>query len=276
MLKEILLGDGTARRLGNRVPVSAPNPADWPEFGTTPTARAVPRSEWDGLIAQYSQDFEHGFFPPVKDQDGIGECNPTAAVTMVEFCRAQQGLPRVQLSPADLYARINGGRDEGSLLEDAMAELTANGVGTTATCGELWKRGVFKGEASAAERARFKVTEVFLCPTFDHCMSAVFQGFGLCTGIMWFDNYAPDADGWLPRGGGNAGGHAIMGAKPASRRAGGRVEYGIVHQNSWGENWGRKGRFVIPEVAYSGGAIGGWWAARSVTDEGGIVPVEVI
>ena len=47
--------------------------------------------------------------------------------------RKEQGLVGPLLSPADLYDRINGGRDQGSMLEDAMAELAKNGVGTVAT-----------------------------------------------------------------------------------------------------------------------------------------------
>ncbi len=112
------------------------------------------------------------------------------------------------------------------------------------------------------------MTEAFLCPTFDHCMSAVLQGFKLSTGIVWTNNYTPGADGWLPNPGSSVGGHAIFGYKPAMKGS----KFGIFHQNSWGDGWGLAGRFVIPEVAYSGGAVGGWWAVRSVTDEGGQVP----
>ncbi len=266
MLDEITLPDGTTRKLGNIAPPAGLVKA-WPTFGDTPAARLIPRSEWGGLMAGYTPGPDHPHLPPVHDQDGVGQCNCDDTTALVEFCRNMAGLPYVQLSAADLYDRINGGRDQGSLLEDAMHEMLTAGVGTAATCGTLWKRGYYKGPASAAERARFKVLEAFICPTFDHCMSAVFQGFALSTGIMWYDNYTPDADGWLPRGRGNAGGHAIFGFKPAKRGG----TFGIWHQNSWGTDWGLGGRFVIPESAYSG-PVGGWWAVRAVTDEGGVIP----
>ena len=57
---------------------------------------------------------------------------------------------------------------------------------------------------------------------------------------------------------------------PAKRANG---TYGIVHQNSWSTAWGKSGRFVIPETAYTG-PVGGWFAIRSVTDEGGVIPQE--
>jgi hypothetical protein len=221
------------------------------------------------LLANYTPDLNDPFLPPVSDQNGVGQCNASCTATMVEYLRSRQGVPYVQLSAADLYHRINGGRDQGSLLEDAMREVMKRGVGTVATSGYLWKQGSWKGPASDAERARYRVLEAMVCPTFDHCMSAVFQGFALNTGIMWYANYTPGADGWLPPPGGRAGGHSIFGFKPAKK---GNL-YGIVHQNSWSEQWGKSGRFVIPETAYTG-PVGGWFAVRAVTDEGGVVPQE--
>lgn len=268
MLDEITLPDGSTRRLGNNVPLAGPV-RSFPVLGDTPTARVIPRGEWDSLLAGYVLGPDHAFLPPVHDQNGIGQCNADTAAAVMEYCRAVQGLPYVQLSAADLYARINGGRDNGSLLEDAMHELLVNGIGTAATSGTLWKRGVWKGEAPASERARFKAREVYVCPTFDHCFSAVLQGFAIASGAMWYDSYTPDADGWLPRPGGNAGGHAIFGYKPTKRGS----TFGIWHQNSWTAQWGLRGRFVIPEPAYSG-PVGGWYAVRAVTDEGAGVPQE--
>jgi hypothetical protein len=261
----IILPDGSARRLGNN-----PHPSGimraWPQFGATPTANTIPRSQWDGLIAAFDPGADFPFLPPVHDQDGIGQCNCDDTTALIESCRCEQGLPYVQLSAADLYDRINGGVDEGSFLEDAMAEALARGVGTAATSGTIWRRGM--RQAPADERARFKVLEALLCPTFEHCMSAVLQGFKLSTGITWCNNYDPDPEGWLPSPGSSVGGHAIFGYKPAKRGS----QYGIWHRNSWGPNWGLGGSFVIPETAYRRGAVGGWWAVRAVTDEGGIVP----
>jgi hypothetical protein len=269
-LAYVTLPDGSQRRLGNNRPPAAHAARAFPEFGATPTTTLIPRSQWDGLIAAFSVGPDFPFLPPVHDQDGVGQCNCDDTTALIESCRMEQGLPHVQLSAADLYDRINGGADNGSMLEDAMHEALVNGVGTAATSGTIWRRGM--RQASAAERARFRVLEALTCPTFDHCMSAVLQGFKLSTGIVWCDNYDPDADGWLPGPGSDVGGHAIFGYKPQARATRGGTQYGIGHQNSWGVRWGLAGRFVIPEVAYSGGMVGGWWAVRSVVDEGGVVP----
>lgn len=268
---EVILDDGSVRKLGNLVPLKALNP-DWPVFAgpTHQTARLIPESEWDYLLDQYdSLDEYHPHVQYVHDQDGVGQCNPESVCSLVEFCRSVQGLPFVKLSPADLYARVNGGRDQGSMLEDAMSEIFVNGVGTAETSGLLWKTGYYKGPASKEERARYCMLELLLCPTFRHVFSASLQGFGIVTGIPWYDNYNPGPDGWLPKPQGDWGGHAIFGYKPTRRVVNGKKEYGIWHQNSWSELYSkaRKGRFVIPQSAYTG-PVGGWWAGRVVADEG--------
>jgi hypothetical protein len=115
------------------------------------------------------------------------------------------------------------------------------------------------------------VLEAYLCPTFDHCFSAVLEGFDLVSGIWWYDSYArSDADGWLPAPGGRKGGHAVHGYRPTYRGN----EYGIAHKNSWTPRFGVNGRCVFPERCYQAHDIGGWWAVRSIVDEGGIVPPE--
>ncbi len=262
-MNEIILPDGSTRRLGNIVPTHGPAPGTI-IYGDTPTTPLIPRSQYDTLLADWDNELDHPLLPYQHDQNGVGQCNPEATTTGMEFRRALQGLPFVKLSPADLYSRINGGGDNGSLLEDSLREATSKGVGTAATSGLLWKNGSWKGAASAAERLQYRA-EAVLCPTFDHCMSAVFNGHPLVSGILWHDNYNPDADGWLPRPGGGAGGHAIMGFRPRKRGS----TYGIVHRQSWGDSWSprTKNCFVIPETAYDG-AIGGWWAIVGMTDAG--------
>lgn len=272
IIDQIETPDGP-RRLGNILPDPNKVKYAFTPFGSVPEAKMIPRSQWDGLLEAYSGNSNHNLRQS-SDQNGIGQCNAEAAVACLEFIRRRQGLPQVELSPADLYARINRGVDEGSLLEDALREITSSGVGTVATCGSLWKNGYYKGAASQAERAKYRALEVYDCPTFDHLFSAVLSGWIVVSGIMWYDSYQPGSDGWLPPPGGRAGGHAIAGHAPAVRVRNGQREYGIWHQNSWGVNWprqGANGMFVIPESAYKG-PVGGWYAVRGVVDEGGVVP----
>lgn len=265
MLSHVMV-DGEPRKLGNilrenRLCVK------FARYGDTPETPLIPRSEWVDRIKAIGEGPESPFLPPVHDQNGVGQCNPECATATVEYQRAQQGLPYEELCAPDLYDRINGGGDNGSMLEDALAELLANGVGTMKTCGiKHWKRGM--RTAPAEERARFKYREVYVAPTFDHYFSGILMGFSGNTGILWYDNYKPDIDGWLPTGQGNYGGHSIMGYKPTFRNG----QFGVWHQNSWGESWGVRGRMVVAESAYRG-PVGGWYLVRGVIDEGNVVPV---
>lgn len=274
LIHEIDTPDGP-RRLGNIIPDPDKVKYAFTPFGSVPQAKLIPRDLWPTLMANYSG-------PPTtnlrsaSDQNGVGQCNCEAAAAAIEFIRRRQGLDQIELSPADLYARINGGVDQGSLLEDALKEITTNGIGTVASCGSLWKTGYYKGPASATERAKYRALEVYDCPTFDHLFSAVMSGWVGVSGVLWYDNFTPGPDGWLPSPSGRAGGHAVVAVQPAMRIKNGQPEYGIWHQNSWGVNWPRQGAnglFVIPESAYKG-PVGGWYAVRGVVDEGGILPPE--
>jgi len=239
-----------ARAMGCR---DAAPKLSWTVFGTTPGTKLIPRSEWKEM------DLE-GYLPPVHDQDGRGQCNASATCTAIEASRELAGLSYTYLSAGDLYSQINGGVDQGSTLEDGLAAATGSGVASVASVPYVWDGRKHNTSAIVAERRRYRVVEAFLCPTFDHMASAVQQGFVLIEGLLWYDNFTPDIDGWLPpRGRGNYGGHALTGYGLAQRNG----VYGIKTRNSWGVTWGHGGNCVIPESLF-GRNISGWWAIRSV------------
>lgn len=254
-----IIAGGERRILANLPVPSNALRGNWNVWGSSENCPAVPRSEWDSLVEELADDFDP-FLPPVHDQNGIGCCNASATVAAMESARLIAGLPAVSLSAGDLYGRINGGRDQGSFLEDGLRVSMDEGVASINTCDYLeWRK---KSRDQEEDRKFYRVLEAFLCPTFDACFSAVLRGCRLISGVMWYDSYEPDSDGWLPRGTGGGGGHAVFGYKATRRRG----EYGIWHQNSWASRWGKNGRCVFPERAYSG-PVGGWWAVRVVTAE---------
>lgn len=224
----------------------------WAVYGTTPQTPMIPRAQWKEV------DLE-AYLPPVKDQDGIGACNAFATITATEASREIAGLSYVKLSPGWLYGRINGGRDQGSTLEDGLAWMVEHGTCTSATVGDLsWRSNPSK---AAQEAKNYRVVEAYLCPTVDHMASALQQGFVIVEGLLWRDNFTPDKDGWLPSvGRGGAGGHALCGYGLTQRNG----VWGIKTRNSWGVTWGNGGNCVIPESLFDG-QISGYWAIRSVT-----------
>jgi hypothetical protein len=256
--------DGYVYKLGNRLPELGKLKAEWPLYGSVPSAPLIPRGDWPKYAAKAFTPNPH--LPSVHDQNGYGMCNASATCAAMEYCRAVQGLKFVKLSAGHLYGRINGGRDQGSLLEDGLEAAMKVGVATVGACPYLQWRS--RPPGSDEQARHFRVLESFLCPTFDHVFSAVCMGFGMITGIRWYDNFTPNEQGWLPRAGrGRWGGHAIFGHTPVVDESD-PGHFGVEHTNSWTERYGKQGRFVIGEEHYSG-PVGGWWAVRAVTDEGG-------
>lgn len=272
-MRTFIDASGHVRWLGNISPITDPDKVPlkgaFGVYGDTQQAKMIARAKWPELIlAQDKQStwLTEPYVDYIHDQDGIGQCNADATVSAMEDCRLLAGLPPVKLSAADLYMRINGGGDNGSTLEDGIVEAM-KGVGTAATAGLIWQRG--QRGATASERALYRVTEAWLCPTFDHCMSAVLCNFRLITGIMWYGNFNADGDGWLPkRGSGSPGGHAIKGYRGMMHKDG---TFGIAHCNSWSTSYGVQGRMIIPSTLY-GSTIGGWWAVRDMVQEQADLP----
>jgi hypothetical protein len=256
-----------ARAMGNIPPPENRTRGVFQKFGSAPNVPVIPRPQWKPVNLET-------FLPPVHDQDGIGACNAFASITACEAGRAQAGLPYVPLSPGFLYGAINGGSDNGSMLEDGMEWMSTKGTVKVSTVGYLdWRTGRrnMNNPTYLQEAASYRTIEVYECPTFDHIASALQQGFFIVEGLMWYNNFTPDREGWLPaRGSGGAGGHALCGYGLAQRNG----VWGIRTRNSWGSSWGVGGNCVIPESLFDN-RIGGYWAVRAVaqTPDGTPIPV---
>lgn len=225
----------------------------WVEFGSTPSTPIIPRAQWKPVKLS-------AFLPGVYDQDGIGQCASSACCTTFEMAARMAGKPVPKLSAGDLYSRVNGGRDRGSLLEDNLDEAMRNGIATAAKVPYIWNGRKANDAATVAERARYKVVEAYWCKDFDGMASAIQQGFAVETGLMWPGNAKVDSSGWL-RGSGSSGGHALNVFGLAQAADG---TWGVWCRNSWTESFGLGGNCIIPESMFKG-QIGGFFAVRVVT-----------
>lgn len=246
--------NGIERFLGNN---PAPMRYIWTVYGDGADQPLILRSQWKPITLQQ-------WTPPIKDQDGIGACNAFDTINVMEAVRNLEGLPYIPLSCGYLYGNINGQQDRGSLLEDAIKWMIERGTVPESNVPSLaWQRSMWPSNATILS-APYKILEFFWCPTFDHMASAIQSGFFVSDGIMWYDNFKIDGDGWLPaRGSGRPGGHALMRDELAFRNG----VWGLGGPNSWGQRWGANGRMVMPESLHTG-PVGGWWAARSTRIEG--------
>lgn len=256
-----------ARAMGNIPPPSGKTRGVFPKFGSAPNVPLIPREQWKTVNLS-------AFLPPVYDQDGIGACNAFATITAFEAARKQAGLPYVRVSPGFLYGAINGGMDGGSFLEDALEWMQTVGSVKGSTVGPLdWRKGrqLMNNAAARSEAKDYRIIEAYECPTFAHMASALQLGYFIDEGLMWFDNFTPDRDAWLPpRGAGQAGGHALAGYGLAYRNG----AWGIMTRNSWSSQWGAGGNCVIPESLFDN-RIGGFWAVRAVVQTNDANPIPV-
>lgn len=249
---------GEVRYLGC-LPRTAEIGSIYPVFGERPGGRLIPRNQWQPC------DHSH-LVQKILDQDAQGACTAFASVQALMCLRAEAGLPFVELSAGNLYGRINGGRDEGSTLADAIQTLEQQGVCKASTIGHLqWRKNTWP-PGWQEEARRFRVLEAWDCPSFDHLASALQLGFFVNLGILVGGNFEPDSDGWIPDRRGGGSGHAMCGVGLAQHPRTGR--WGIKVANSWGEDWGLRGFGIVPE-SYFRGVFTDGWAVRGLVDPSG-------
>lgn len=245
--------DGREYFLGCLERVVAPGTV-YPVFGERPYTVLIPRQQWRPIdMAPY--------VPEVLDQQRTNACNAFASVQCLHVLRNIAGFRYVKLSAGSLYGQINGGRDAGSYLSDAIQALDKTGVCDTATVPELeWH--VRHWPPNWKENAKkYRVLEAWDCPTFDHIGSALQLGFLVNVGILVGNNFTPDGDGWVPDYRGGGGGHALCAVGMTYKQGKG---WGVKIVNSWGANWGVNGYAIIPESYFRASPFTDAWAVRGV------------
>lgn len=252
---------GEIRRLGT-LPATTSRPIELnQEFGSVGAATLIPRSQWKPVSFR-------SLFPRIKDQDGVGMCNCSATGNVVEGCRRMVGgVADVDLSAGDLYHRISGGTDRGSLPEEALKEMMLRGMAPVSAVQYLDWRGSHPSVVN--DRLKYRITEALWCPTFDHVASALQQGFLVDLGVWWYGRDPLNADGWLFNPSGSRGGHAVCACELAEKNG----NWGIGIVNSWTASWGQSGFGILPESRVSEGCqVFQAWACRGVIQESGTFP----
>ena len=181
----------------------------------------------------------------VIDQNPQNSCCPSATAGAAMILREIAGEKRILLSQGSLYGQINGGRDDGANIEDALEAMMKTGVCPASAIDPQDWQG--RGLAERLEGRRRKISailEAFDCPTFDAAASAVQLSMPVVFGVYW--------------GGGR------------SRHHGRRLEkigggWGLEFLNSWGADWGDGGFGVLPEAKCAGIETFGAFAIRCVT-----------
>lgn len=192
----------------------------------------LPRDKWQCLDLK----------PRVRrilDQDGQGACVGFSAATAMAASRDDG----IELSGGCIYGQINGGRDDGAMIADALTALQQTGVCTAATIGQLDWKAARNSSAWKEEAKSFKILEGYICKTFDELATGLSLGFIGIFGVEVTDRFEPGADGWIPEYAKKWPNHAVCCCNLVQKGS----KWGILMPNTWGTSWGLSGWCIVPE-----------------------------
>lgn len=189
----------------------------------------------------------------ILDQNGVGECVGCGWSMGLDKVAHIAGLGWPKLSPAALYAQINGGRDNGAVISDAVQALQTVGTCDYATVGI---KPFFTNQLPAGWREKagqYKLGAALHANSFDEIVSALLTGewvavFGIMVGNN-FERFDHNGVCGHDRGPGN---HCIHADGVTIAPNG---DAWLECANSWSTTWGPfgNGRMRIDRQHVEGG-----------------------
>jgi hypothetical protein len=202
----------------------------------------IPRTDWRPV------DYR-AFAPAVYDQGQQGSCVGHGGVASLATLRAMHGLGTDRLSACNLYGQINGGKDQGAMVVDALKALQSVGACLESTVGPThWQPSGWPANWKA-EAGRFKIEKATEIQGFDEIGTALMEGDPVCFGIPLGKNFDAGPDGVVPDWNGQeAGGHCMFAIGLAQIQG----RWRLLVQNSWAARWGMGGYCYLPESYFTG------------------------
>lgn len=176
MSEQIDLGHGIVVTCGTLV--SPARPETFPAFADSKPMLTMDQTR--DLLADKDRTPAVTLFPAaqwIANQGGRGSCNGYAGAKALQRARVKRGLPLVKLSGEGLYAQINGGRDQGSMLDDGMKCMIDSGVPPEDMVPHeeyLWSK--ISQEAKAA-CGRFRAHEAYRVDTDEEMACGIALGY---------------------------------------------------------------------------------------------------
>lgn len=202
----------------------------------------IPRDQWREVDYR-----DHT--PKIYDQAQQGSCVGHGGVGALATVRVMHGQARARLSACNLYGQINGGRDQGAQVIDALKALSETGACLESTVGPgKWQPSSWP-TGWKAEAARFRIRKAEAIQGFDAIVAALLEGDPVTFGIFLGGRFDVSDNGIVPEyDGGQSGGHCMYAV--GVKLIGGR--WYLIVVNSWGEDWGDRGHCYLPESYFRG------------------------
>lgn len=229
--------DGVYRVLGC-IPETLDSLNKFPKFGLGFGAApgATDPSQWQEIDLEW-------YNAPILDQGMTSSCVGHGTCSGMEMCYMQSGRSLVPFTPFFVYGLINGGRDQGAQISDALTALMKYGICPMGgiPAGVMFQNQFPQTAFTAA--VRFKLVQAYHCQNYEAVCSAISLGCVCPLGLYVGNNFANlDNEGVAPLPAGGGGGHCVlgMGLKKSAK-------YGwiIKVQNSWGKNFGMNGHCYL-------------------------------
>lgn len=185
--------------------------------------------------------------PRIKDQGSIGRCVATALSSIVEYYNREQNGDTTEMSPGYIYGNRENTEHKGPgmIIRDALETVSKHG--DVPICDfpydveapeiiDIYKsKGVRLQESGYLHR----ISEYCRVNTVAAAKTALMSGIPLLMAMEWYEDMDIGADGILKTNYiGYAGGHCMF--------IYGWDERGWKIQNSWSEDWGVNGCFILP------------------------------
>lgn len=132
----------------------------------------------------------------ILNQGQFGSCCPTATAGALSRAMFRRGLAKLLLSGAYLYSKINGGRDSGSALEDALDAVQQFGIAPLSVVPptEIYPR--LQPQNADTEAAKHKALVAFPVATLGGLRSALAAFMPCITALQAGNNFQNlNADG---------------------------------------------------------------------------------
>ncbi len=226
---------GETRRLG-----LIPTPPERRLAAARATIEPIPESNWREIDRRALFDRLNAWVY----QFNCNGCVGFSAAEAFSKLRPLNGQPFELLSGAFIYSLINGGRDQGAMILDALDALETVGACLETSCPlDDAHRNIFRKNTKQhdAEAARFKLSKGYAVDSAAEAVAVLERGGILQFGVHVGGNFDPDEEGVIPFSRGPAN-HSVHGDGLRQTKSHG---WCIDLANTW-KGWGDKGRGLWP------------------------------